>query len=146
MAVDLPFIHSRLERQMVKSDSSRPPDSKQIRALLKTHRVKMKLNLKVCAHCGLCAESCFLFSSREKTPIYMPSHKFIHSIGLLYRKNGRVSHTELQQISEIVFRRCVLCMRCYCPIGINIPEMIGLARRICRSQGMFRSYDTDDND
>lgn len=118
-----------------------PVDTGEIRRLLKSRRTKMKLNLKVCAHCSLCAESCFLYMTRGQDPIYMPSHKFINSIGRLYKKRGKIDRAGLEKIGEIVFHRCVLCMRCYCPLGIDIPDMLALARRICRSQGIFRIYD-----
>jgi Fe-S oxidoreductase len=101
----------------------------------------MKTALRVCAHCSLCAESCFLFHVHDGDPRYMPSHKFINSIGRLYKKKGQVDRKGLEEISEIVWRRCVLCTRCYCPLGIDIPEMIALARNICRSQDVYYQWD-----
>ncbi|MBW1748969.1 MAG: 4Fe-4S dicluster domain-containing protein [Deltaproteobacteria bacterium] len=95
----------------------------------------------VCAHCSLCAESCFLFNAFNKDPKYMPSYKFIHSIGILYKKKGKVDRSMLEEISINIWKRCVLCTRCYCPFGIDIPSMIALARSICRSQGVFPRYD-----
>jgi heterodisulfide reductase subunit C len=112
-----------------------------IREVLDTHRAKMKTALRVCAHCSLCAESCFLFHVHEGDPRYMPSHKFINSIGRLYKQKGRIDQEGLAEISEIVWRRCVLCTRCYCPLGIDIPEMIALARNICRSQDVYFQWD-----
>ncbi len=111
-----------------------------IRDILNEHKTKMKLSLKICAHCSLCAESCFLFMTKEKKPEYMPSHKIIHSIGKLYKKKGRVDTSELERIRVIVWEKCVLCQRCYCPFGINIPEMIVLARRVCRSQNILHDF------
>ena len=70
----------------------------------------------------------------------MPSHKVINSIGKIYKQNGKVSWEELQEMKTIVWRNCVLCTRCYCPLGINIPEMISLARQILRSQGIYHEY------
>lgn len=116
-------------------------DTREIKAALEEHRPKMKLSLTVCAHCSLCADSCFLYTN-TKDPKYMPSHKFINSIGTLYKKKGEVDRAGLEQIGDIVFNRCVLCTRCYCPFGIDIPGMIALGRDICRSQGIFRTYDT----
>lgn len=115
----------------------------EIKEIMATGKAKMKLWLKVCAHCSLCAESCFLFNTKGKDPKYMPSHKFINSIGRLYKKKGKVNQGELEEISDIVFNRCVLCTRCYCPFGIDIPDMISLGRRICRSQGIYRRYDEE---
>jgi len=112
-----------------------------IRDMLEKNKGKMKLSLSVCAHCSLCAESCFLFNAHQKDPKYMPSYKFIHSLGKLYKKKGKVDRSMLEEIRINIWERCVLCTRCYCPFGIDIPSMIALARSICRSQGVFPRYD-----
>ena len=112
-----------------------------IKPILDAEKPKMKLWLNVCAHCSLCAESCFLYTVHDHDPRYMPSHKVINSIGTLYRKKERISHQELETIGDIVWNRCVLCMRCYCPFGIDIPAMIALGRKICRTQNIYRHYD-----
>jgi len=116
-------------------------NAKQIQRMLGKHKKKMKLSMGVCARCSLCAESCFLFNLNDNDPRYMPSYKFINSIGRLYKKKGKVSEAELEEIKVNVWERCVLCTRCYCPFGIDIPSMITLARSICRSQGVFPSYE-----
>ncbi len=121
-------------------------ETKEIRNLLKKQKKKMRLSLTVCAHCSLCAESCFMYMSHDKNPQYMPSHKFINSIGILYRKRGKVSRSSLEEMRDIVWKKCVLCMRCYCPFGINIPNMIAFARSICRSQGIYPPYDEEPGD
>ena len=118
-------------------------DSDAIRSIMDEKKAKMKMSLKACAHCTLCAESCFLFMGRNKDPKYMPSYKFINSIGVLYKSKGNVDKNTLGEIRDVVWERCVLCTRCYCPMGIDIPEMIALARRICRSQGVFPQYDRE---
>ena len=118
-------------------------DSDSIRKIMDEKKAKMKLSLKACAHCTLCAESCFLFMGRNKDPKYMPSYKFLNSIGVLYKNKGNVDKNTLGEIRDVVWERCVLCTRCYCPLGIDIPEMIALARRICRSQGVYPQYDRE---
>ncbi|MFH2063595.1 MAG: (Fe-S)-binding protein [Pseudomonadota bacterium] len=120
------------------------PDRKTILSFLAGHKTSMKLSLTICAHCGLCAESCFIYVTRGRKPEYMPSHKMIHSIGKLYRKKGKVDWETMEEIKDIAWRRCVLCMRCYCPLGIDIPEMISLARSICRSQNVLPAFDGGD--
>ncbi|HMA86194.1 MAG TPA: (Fe-S)-binding protein [Desulfosalsimonadaceae bacterium] len=117
-------------------------DAAPIQRILKNNKREIKLGLKVCAHCSLCAESCFLYAA-TKDPKYMPSYKFINSIGRLYRKNGKVSREELTKIRDIVWHDCVLCSRCYCPFGINIPSLIALARQACRTQDLYREYDKE---
>jgi heterodisulfide reductase subunit C len=44
---------------------------------------------------------------------------------------------------DLIWERCVLCTRCYCPVGIDIPDMLALARRVCRSQGVYPQYDKE---
>jgi heterodisulfide reductase subunit C len=109
--------------------------------ILAKHKFAMQMALRVCAHCGLCAESCFLYVARDRRPEYMPSHKFIHTLGILYRKKGHVRREDLESMCHIAWRRCVLCTRCYCPLGINIPEMVALVRRICRSQNVVPDFE-----
>lgn len=116
-------------------------DSAAIRKLLDRHKFAIKLALDTCAHCTLCAESCFLHTMHKDDPSYMPSHKFIHSIGQLYKSKGRVSRNRLQEIAHIVWGKCALCTRCYCPMRIDIPAMIALARDVCRSQGIVPPFD-----
>ncbi|GAB6094445.1 hypothetical protein JCM14469_06970 [Desulfatiferula olefinivorans] len=118
-------------------------DTARVRERLEKHRKKMKLSLKACAHCTLCAESCFLYMARDKDPKYTPSYKFINSIGILYKTNGNVDKVTLGEIRDNVWERCALCTRCYCPLGIDIPEMIALARSICREQGVYPQYDRE---
>ena len=112
----------------------------EIQAILKENHAQITMALKVCAHCSLCADSCFLYRCREQKSEYMPSHKMIHSLGIIYKKKGNITREELEKMQEILWERCVLCTRCYCPLGINIPHLISLARRICRSQGVFHEY------
>ena len=118
-------------------------DTERVKERLVQDKTKMKLSLKACAHCTLCAESCFLYMARDKDPKYTPSYKFINSIGILYKKKGMVDKVTLGEIRDNVWERCALCTRCYCPLGINIPEMLALARSICREQGVYPRYDQE---
>ena len=116
-------------------------DTNQIKTMLDKHQAQIKMSLSVCAHCTLCAESCFLYMTRDKKPEYVPSFKLINSIGKLYKEKGNVDRAALEEIKDIVWKKCVLCTRCYCPFGIDIPYMIALGRNICRSQGILPQYD-----
>jgi Fe-S oxidoreductase len=117
-----------------------PVDSEKIRELLGQKKSRMKFCLAACASCSLCAESCFLFMSHDKDPRYMPSYKVVHSLGQMYRKRGKVSRGQLEEMRELVYKNCVLCGRCYCPFGIDIPNMIAFARTVLRSQGIYGIY------
>jgi Fe-S oxidoreductase len=128
---------------LMKNERTETPDRKTIISFLTRHKTHMKLSLKICAHCGLCAESCFIYVTRGRKPEYMPSHKMINSIGKLYRKKGKVDWKTMEEIKEIAWKRCVLCTRCYCPLGIDIPDIISLARSICRSQNVLPDFDEE---
>ena len=60
---------------------------------------RMKMWLEMCAHCGLCAESCFFYQAHDKDPTYMPSYKVIKTLGELYKKKGEVSREFLEETS-----------------------------------------------
>jgi ferredoxin len=102
----------------------------------------MKINLSACAACGLCADSCFIYR-RDPDPRNMPSYKALHSLRPLFRKKGRITRSMLEEMGGLIFGRCVMCGRCYCPLGIDIAGMISWARTICRSQGVYERYDMD---
>ena len=118
---------------MVAANTSTQPDAGD--RLIRERRHKIKMMLSVCAHCTMCAESCFMYRTHGRGPDFTPGYKFVHSLGRIVRRKGRLSHAEWDSVSELAFRKCVLCMRCYCPLGINIPELIGLARSLCRLHG-----------
>lgn len=112
-------------------------DSSRIREILDGKKARMKTCLQACAACSLCADSCFMFNGKDGDPQYMPSYKVIKTLGRLYRKRGNVSRAELERMQQLLWRNCVLCGRCYCPFGIDIPNMIAFARGILRSQGIY---------
>ncbi|MFC1669721.1 4Fe-4S dicluster domain-containing protein [Spirochaetota bacterium] len=116
-------------------------DVKQIKNMLKQKK-RMKLFLSVCASCGFCADSCFLYRNK-KDPRFMPSYKAINSLGRMFKKRGKLKHSDLVEIKDHVWGNCVMCRRCYCPFGIDISGMISWARTICRTQGVCERYDLD---
>jgi Fe-S oxidoreductase len=130
----------REERRMSEKTPT-PVNRDEIKQMLKRKKGKMKRLLSHCVHCSLCAESCFLYMAHHKDPQYMPSYKAIHSIGKLYRKRGAVDRAFLEKIKGLIWRNCVLCRRCYCPIGVDIPSLIAFARTICRSQEVYPEMD-----
>jgi len=118
----------------------KPVDAKKIKEILKQKKSRMKVCLAACASCTLCAESCFLFMSNDKDPRYMPSYKVVNSLGKLYKKGGKVNRAQLEEMKELIWKNCVLCGRCYCPFGIDLPNMLAFARTILRSQGIYGIY------
>ena len=112
-----------------------------IRRIIDKKKGMIKLSLSACVHCSICSDSCFKFRAGKNDPTFTPSYKAIHSIGKIYKKKGRLSDEEYEAINELVWNKCVLCMRCYCPVGISIPSLIATARNICREKGIYRRYD-----
>ena len=106
------------------------------------HRNKNKIRLvrQLCAHCGMCAESCFMYVTHNRDPEYTPAYKMLKALKILSSKKKSKSWEELSTAEDMLWNRCVLCMRCYCPLGIDIPEIIALGRRLCRRKGIFRDY------
>ncbi len=96
--------------------------------------------LSACAGCALCAENCFLYMGNGQQPEYVPSYKVVKSLGKLYKKKGKLKKEELDKMAELVWKNCVLCGRCNCPFGIELPEMLAYTRKILRSQGMNGIY------
>jgi len=115
--------------------------------IFEKYKNKITLALKVCAHCSLCAESCFLYNNK-KDPSYTPSYKFINSIGKffnLHKKKKEPDNQALEEAKNLVWEKCVLCTRCYCPFGLDIPEMITLGRSICRTYDVLPDFDKINN-
>ena len=127
---------------MVKMD---PRTRERIARIVAKKEGMIRLSLQACAHCALCAESCFMFRQSGGDPSFTPSFKAINSIGKIWRKKGNLTDAEYAQIAELAWDKCVLCMRCYCPIGISIPSLIAAARSACREKGVMRSYGTGRN-
>jgi Fe-S oxidoreductase len=113
-----------------------------IRAMLKQNAPEIKLFFTACIHCSYCADTCFLQRNNPEDPSYTPSYKVIHSVGKLYRKKGKVTLKDLEEIQDLLWVKCALCTRCVCPFQLNIPGMIALGRDICRSQGAAPRFDS----
>jgi Fe-S oxidoreductase len=107
-----------------------------IRPLLKKKKRAMTLCLSACVGCTLCAESCFLFMSNGKDPQFIPSYKVLNTVGTIYRKKGEVAPKELVEMERLLWKNCVLCGRCSCPVGIHLPSMLAFARSVLRSAGL----------
>ncbi len=105
----------------------------------------ISLSLQACAHCALCADSCFKYVRSGGDPTYSPAYKAINSIGRIARTRGKLTDAQFEEIRELVWDKCVLCMRCRCPVGISIPSLIATARAACRERGVQRWYTTRRN-
>lgn len=70
----------------------------------------------------------------------MPSYKALTSMKILSKNKERISPEQLDTVRDLIWKKCVLCKRCNCPLGIDIPGIIAYARMICRSCGIYGVY------
>ena len=98
---------------------------------------RFRMWLRICAHCGLCADTCHYYLAHDKDPKMIPSYKVKHLLKIL-KKKGRVDNEYLEEVYNTVYHECNMCRRCtlYCPFGIDIALMISLLRSLLFSQGI----------
>ena len=98
---------------------------------------RFKTWLGICAHCGLCADTCHHYLSSGKDPKMIPAYK-VKFLSDILKKKGKVDRDYLQKVYETVYYECNMCRRCtlFCPFGIDIALMISLLRALLLSQGM----------
>ena len=98
---------------------------------------RFRMWLRICAHCGLCADTCHYYLAHDKDPKMIPSYKVKHLVNLL-KKKGRVDRDYLEEVYKTVYHECNMCRRCtlYCPFGIDIALMISLLRSLLFAQGI----------
>lgn len=114
-------------------------DTKKIRDILDANDgARIRTWLNICARCGLCAESCFVYLGNDRDPKLSPAYKFKHTLGEMYRRKGHVDGAFLESCFDVLWLQCTMCKRCsmYCPFGIDVAAMIALARGICHTQGV----------
>ncbi len=126
--------------EAVVPEAPAPVDGDKIRSILEANRgARMRSWLSICARCGLCAESCFFYLAHDRDPTMSPAYKVKVTLGELYRRRGRVDRDFLQEVYQVAWGRCTMCRRCsmFCPFGIDLAAMIGVARACCNSQGIL---------
>jgi Fe-S oxidoreductase len=114
-------------------------NTKKIREMLDANNgARIRTWLNICASCGLCAESCFVYLGNDRDPKLSPAYKFRHTLGEMYRRKGKVDEAFLESCFDILWLQCTMCKRCsmFCPFGIDVASMIAVARGICHSQGV----------
>ena len=111
---------------------------KEIMGFLKPRmNARFKTWLSICAHCGLCADTCHHYLASGKDPNIIPSYK-VRFLTEMLMKKGKVDKANLQKVYETIYYECNMCRRCtlYCPFGIDIALMISLLRALVASQGI----------
>jgi len=102
-----------------------------------TCKSRIRTWLDICARCGLCADSCFLYRVNDRNPEQVPSYKVQTTLGEIVRKDGNVDTKFMLHAMEVCWSRCTCCSRCaqYCPHGIDMGQMISYTRGLLYSQG-----------
>ncbi len=141
-------VNTKEELQALLSDTSGEKYYKEMEALdvdqdalwasiQKTLKSRMRTWLEICAHCGLCAESCFFYLSNNRDPKQVPSYKIQSTLGQMVKRKGKVDNTFMRYTMDTAWSRCTCCNRCgmYCPFGIDMGVMFSYLRGLCFSQG-----------
>jgi Fe-S oxidoreductase len=102
-----------------------------------TQKSRIKTWLEICAHCGMCADSCFLYMANDNDPEQVPSYKIQSTLGEIVKRKGKVDNAFMRKVMDTAWSKCTCCNRCgtYCPFGIDMGVMFGYLRGICFSQG-----------
>ncbi|MBW2593074.1 MAG: 4Fe-4S dicluster domain-containing protein, partial [Deltaproteobacteria bacterium] len=102
-----------------------------------TFKSRMKTWFEICAHCGLCADSCFFYLINDRDPKQVPAYKIQSTLGEIIRRKGRVGNEFMHMCMETAWAKCTCCNRCsmYCPHGIDVGVMIGYTRGLLYGQG-----------
>ena len=103
----------------------------------KTFKSRMKTWFEICAHCGMCADSCFLYLINDRDPEQVPAYKIQSTLGEIVKRKGKVSNEFMRKTMEVAWARCTCCNRCgmYCPHGIDTGIMFGYLRGLLYQQG-----------
>jgi len=106
-------------------------------ALKNTFKSRMKTWLEICAHCGTCADSCYLYTVNGKDPEQVPSYKIQSTLGEIVKRQGKVSNEFMHMCMDTAWSKCSCCNRCgmYCPFGIDMGIMFSYLRGLLYGQG-----------
>ncbi len=112
------------------------------RVMTKENSTRLKVFVDTCVHCGLCAEACHTYLSRDNDPNFSPVGKVKNTLWKLIKNKGDVDGEFIRDMARIVFTECGACRRCsmYCPFGIDIAYLILVCRRICSLLGVVPQY------
>jgi Fe-S oxidoreductase len=112
------------------------------RVFTKESAARLQVYLDTCVHCGLCAEACHTYVSRDQDPAFAPVAKVKNTLWELVKRKGRVDGQTLRRMARIAFTECNVCRRCsmYCPFGIDIAYQLITVRRICSLLGVVPAY------
>ncbi|MCK5313099.1 MAG: (Fe-S)-binding protein [Desulfobacteraceae bacterium] len=102
-----------------------------------TLKSRLKTWFEICAHCGMCAESCFIYQVNDRDPKQVPAYKIQSTLGEIIKRKGKVDNKFMRHAMEVAWSQCTCCNRCgtYCPHGIDTGIMFGYLRGLLYQQG-----------
>ncbi|MBI9046510.1 MAG: (Fe-S)-binding protein [Anaerolineaceae bacterium] len=110
---------------------------------------QMDTYLNVCAHCGLCNDSCHYFvamNDAKMVPTYKTDrlrnvwrkeHEWIGKIFPKWVGAYELTEERLDEMAEIAFRDCTTCGRCVhnCPFGVDTRAIVKTMRSMALATG-----------
>ncbi len=132
------LLADRQGRGYYKELDAFPVDTEALKKTLEaTFKSRLKTWLKICAHCGMCADACHFYIANDNDPEQVPSYKIQSTLGELVKKKGNVDNAFMQYCMDTAWGKCTCCNRCgmYCPHGIDMGAMMSYLRGLCFSQG-----------
>ena len=109
------------------------------RDLEQTCKSRTRTWLSVCAHCAMCADSCFFYRTNNNDPTQIPSYKIQATLGEMLRRKGKVDAEFMIKCMDAAWGKCTCCNRCsvYCPHGIDTGVMFSYLRGILFKHGFI---------
>ena len=109
------------------------------RDLEQTCKSRTRTWLSICAHCAMCADSCFFYRTNNNDPTQIPSYKIQSTLGELLRLKGKVDAAFMIKCMDAAWGKCTCCNRCavYCPHGIDTGVMFSYLRGILFKHGFI---------
>jgi heterodisulfide reductase subunit C len=97
---------------------------------------RLKMWLEICAHCGLCADTCHYYLASDRDPKMIPAYKG-KKVLEAFKKKDKIDEAWLEDFYWTVYGECTMCRRCtmFCPFGIDIATITATGRGLCVSQG-----------
>jgi Fe-S oxidoreductase len=92
-----------------------------------TLKSRMRTWLEICAHCGLCADSCFLYLINDRDPKQVPAYKIQSTLGEIVKRKGKVDNAFMHMAMETAWAKCTC--------GIDMGIMFGYLRGLLYQQG-----------
>ena len=103
---------------------------------------RIRISLELCISCGTCRDSCFIYRNNPCVQ-NVPAYKVRGTLKPLLKKKINLSVKQVETARDLIWGRCVLCGRCHCPMGIDIPFLLSQARLILRENGISECYERD---